>query len=128
MPHGTLIPGLRLYGTASRASGTIDGVTYLARDAGASGNDISVAVAAGGPAGRALSVGVSGKAITITPATDGAGAITTTRAQARDAINADAAASALVTANGGDATLVAATAATNLTGGVSRTLGRTFRV
>ena len=99
------------------------GITYTAKAEGTGGNSITITIVAGGPANRALSVSVSGNAITVTPATDAGGVITTTKAGVTTAVNGNAPASALVTASGGDATAVAALAATNLSGGSAYVVG-----
>jgi hypothetical protein len=63
------------------------------------GNDVTFEVVDPGTANSALGVSVSGRDITVSAATNGAGALTSTAAQIVAAINADPAASALVTAN-----------------------------
>lgn len=96
-------------------------VEIVADAAGAAGNTIEVAFA--GPDGntQALSVSVAGRVITVSLATDGGGAITSTAAQVIAAINTDTEAGALVTAangDGGDGTgTVAAFAQAPLAGG-----------
>jgi hypothetical protein len=62
------------------------------------GNGIQVTIAPAAGPDQALSVSVSGTTITVTPATDASGAITSTAAQVVAAINADPAASQLVQA------------------------------
>ncbi|WP_067177129.1 M14 family zinc carboxypeptidase [Microtetraspora niveoalba] len=83
------------------------------------GNDVSVAVTKPDATSSPLGVSVTGKAIAVSLATDASGAAASTARQVVDAINGDAAASALVTAatyrgNAG-AGLVAAAPATRLT-------------
>lgn len=74
-----------------------------------------------------LSVSVSGSDITVNVATDGSGNPTSTATQAMNAINGNAAASALVTAalaTGNDGTgVVAALAFTSLSGGQDYVIG-----
>lgn len=118
------VPGrFRAVGFHNKATLTNQGITYTAKNKGTGGNSISITIAAGGPLNRALSVSVTGNAITVTPATGGTGAITSTQAQVRDAVNANTAASALVEATGGGATLITALAATNLSGGTAYVVG-----
>ena len=102
-------------------TGVNNDLTYTAKNEGFAGNSITVQYVAGGPVNRALSVSVSGNAITVTPATDGAGVINSTATAVRNAVNANTAAAALVTAadaagNKG-AGVVGTMAATPLTGG-----------
>ena len=63
------------------------------------GNDISLQTSDPGAPNQPLSVTVTGNAIVVSLATDGAGALTSTAAQVVAAINASSAASALVTAS-----------------------------
>ena len=81
------------------------------------GNNLSASIVDNG-ADKPLEVSVSGNAITVQAATDAEGAITSTAAQVVDAINASAAASALVTASTyrttAGAGVVAATASSTL--------------
>jgi len=62
------------------------------------GNGIVVSIAEPGGADQPLSISVEGNAITVHPATDASGAVTSTAAQVVAAINADPAAGQLVTA------------------------------
>jgi hypothetical protein len=82
------------------------------------GNSLTASISAPAGDGQALAVSVSGTAITITPATDGTGKVTSTAAQVVDAINASSAAAALVTADkyntNAGAGVVAPTATTKL--------------
>ena len=103
---------------ATFGTGTSE-VVVTADAAGAAGNNISVALVDPSANNQTLSVSVVGQAITASLATGAAGAITTTAAQLTAAINANAAASALVTATGAGVGIVAAAAATNLTGGAT---------
>lgn len=86
------------------------------------GNDITVRYVNPGTPSAALSVDVTGSAITVNLATDGASAITTTAGQIITAIAADEDAAALVVATNAAANdgtgIVIAMAATALTGGV----------
>jgi len=101
--------------------GSNNALTYTARDAGFAGNGISVQLK--DPAGnsQALSVTVNGNDIVVNLETNGGGAITSTATLVAAAIAASAAANSLVSvANKGassGAGVVAAVAATNLTGG-----------
>lgn len=97
------------------AAGT-DRITWTARAAGSAGNGISIALAASGT-DTPLSVEVSGQAITVNLATDGAGDPVSTADQVAAAVNADAAASSLVQASTTDGGVVQPAAAANLTGG-----------
>ncbi|MFD1827588.1 M14 family zinc carboxypeptidase [Mumia zhuanghuii] len=86
------------------------------------GNGITVAVKHPATPDQPLTVSVSDKAITVTSATDSGGTATSTAAQVAAALNADASASALVSAytyrgNIGDG-IVPATGATTLTDGL----------
>lgn len=96
-------------------------VTLTAVTPGANGNDISVTYV--DPAGnnQELAVSVTGQAITVSLATGPGGAITSTAAQVKAAINAHAAASALVTAEdeGVGSGIVNAKAVENLSGGTN---------
>jgi phage tail sheath protein FI len=83
--------------TAARTLGTGDaGLTLTAQAAGAAGNLIRVALRDPAAAGQTLAVAVDGTAITVTLATDGSGAITSTAEDVKLAIEADAAAAALI--------------------------------
>ncbi|MFC6150648.1 MULTISPECIES: M14 family zinc carboxypeptidase [Mumia] len=86
------------------------------------GNGITVTVVHPTAADQALSVAVAGKAITVTSATDSAGAATSTAAQVAAAVNAHPEASALVNVytyrGDAGAGVVPATAATTLTDGL----------
>ncbi|WP_262852876.1 M14 family zinc carboxypeptidase [Mumia quercus] len=86
------------------------------------GNGITVTVVHPTAADQPLTVSVSGKAITVSSATDASGAATSTAAQVVAALNADPTAGALVSAytyrgNAGDG-VVPATATTTLTDGL----------
>lgn len=94
-------------------------ITFFSRLPGAEGNDISVAYV--DPAGnnQALAVSVTGTDIVVSLATDGAGAITSTKTLIAAAVNAHATASTLVDAvvTGTGADVATAMAATDLAGG-----------
>lgn len=84
----------------------------------ATANPISVTFADPGAASSALSVSVTGNAITVNLATDSGSAITSTANQVRDAIRAHAAANALVNVHATEGTgdgVLAAAASANLT-------------
>lgn len=112
-------------------TGLNNDLTYTADTAGAAGNDITVAYVNPGTASAALAVTVTGSAISVSLATDASSVITSTAALVRDAVNAHATASTLVTAanaTGNDGTgVVTALAATNLTGGVDLSLTYTVK-
>jgi hypothetical protein len=104
------------YDTGSSATlttalaGDNDDLTYTADARGTNGNNVRVTYVAAGVS-TPLSVSVAGNDITVNLATDAGGAATSTAAQVRDAVNADAGASALVTAanaTGNDGTGVVA--------------------
>lgn len=104
-------------------AGANNDMTYTADTAGSGGNAITVRYVDPGAISQTILVVVVGSAITVNLATDGAGAITSTAAQVKTAVDALPAAAALVNvANaGGDsgAGVVTALAATPLAGGVS---------
>lgn len=84
---------------ASLATGSIpsnNALTWAAKLYGALGNDISVHLKDPGANNATLSIAVSGKAIVASLATGSTGAITTTAAQLKTAIEANTAANALV--------------------------------
>ena len=95
-------------------------ILFTANAQGTTGNLIRIAVVVAG-ANTSLTVGVSGNDITINSATNGSSVATTTATQALAAVNASAAASALVTASlpsgSSGAGVVTAQALTYLTGG-----------
>lgn len=98
------------------------GVTLTSKLAGAEGNSITLALVNPGTASAALGVTVTGTAIVVSLATSAGSAVTTTAAQLIAAINASADAFALVAAaavsGSTGAGVVAALAATALSGGV----------
>lgn len=123
------------FGAKTRASrttalaGANNDLTFTAtfEQRGVVGNAITITYV--DPPGNnvALSVAVAGTAITVTLATDGVSAVTSTAAQVRDAVNAHAGASALVTAaNAGTDNgtgVVTAVGPLALTGGTDWTIG-----
>ncbi|SCF33849.1 Chitobiase/beta-hexosaminidase C-terminal domain-containing protein [Micromonospora viridifaciens] len=103
------------FGTASAS------IVYVTSKAYGSegGNDLTMALVNPGAANAPLTVGVAGKAVTVSLATNGSGAITSTAAQVVAAINGNADAAKLLTAstyrgNAGSG-VVAAAAVTKLT-------------
>ena len=101
-------------------AGDNNDLTYTADASGPTGNNIRVTYVVAG-IDTPLSVSVAGNDISVNIATDAGGVATSTAAQVRDAVNADAGASALVTAAnaiGGDGTgVVEAMPLTNLASG-----------
>lgn len=97
-------------------------LTFTSKLTGVLGNNISLKLVKPNANSAALSVSVIGQAITVNLATSNVGAITTTAAQLKTAIEANAAANALVTiANTGGSTGASAVTAlptTFLTGGL----------
>jgi hypothetical protein len=107
------------YRRAAQAQfGTVAASTFYVTSRGfgsEDGNDISVALVKPDAASSPLSVSVSGKDVVVSLGTDGSAAISSTARQVVDALNGDAAASALLTAsayrgNAGDGPVVAAPA------------------
>lgn len=109
--------------TGTRATLTVGNIKYTALQGGTDGNSITVTVV--DPAGNnaALSVGVVGTDITVNLATDGASAPTSTGAQVLAALQASAAAMALVEVEGTGtmSTVQAAAAQASLAGGTNGT-------
>lgn len=117
------------YGPAAKASVVIGdaaaktAIQYTAKKTGAKGNNISIEYVDPGQASQALSVTVNGTKITVSLATDGAGAITSTAADVVAAVNGDTDAAALVAAalygDGNDGSgVLDAVAETSLSGGL----------
>lgn len=77
-------------------TGDDNGLTFTARAYGTPGNSISVRYIDPGAASQSLSVSVAGPAITVSLATNGGSSITSTAAQVKAAIEANADATALV--------------------------------
>lgn len=128
---GWTIGGSSIAATLTTAlTGANNDMVFTADTAGSGGNAITVAYVDPAAISQSLGVVVAGSAITVNLATDGAGAITSTAAQVKTAIDASGPAAALVNvANaGGDtgAGVVTAMAAAALSGGV--TLSFTFSV
>lgn len=110
---------------SSLATGVVasnNALTWTSKLVGVKGDDISILLRDPSANSAALSISVSGKAITVNLATSAGGAITTTASALKTAIEANAAANDLVgLANTGASTgasAVAAVAATFLAGGV----------
>jgi hypothetical protein len=103
------------FGTAPDKSA----VTLTSVDDGVTANEISFEIAAPAGAGQSLSITVTDKAISVTPATDGNSDITTTAKALVTAINADTNAKALILAANDDVGtgVVKALSATKLSGG-----------
>jgi hypothetical protein len=104
-------------------TGTNNDLVFAAKATGPGGNGISVRYVNPNANSAALGVTVATNAITVNLATDSEGAITSTAAQIKTAIEASTPANALVSvanaaANNGSG-VVTALAATNLSGGVS---------
>lgn len=97
------------------------GLIITAKSAGVAGNAISITLRNPAANSAALSVVVTGSAIVVNLATSVAGAVTTTAAQVKTAIEGNAQAHALVAvsfpAGGGGTGVVAPVAATRLAGG-----------
>lgn len=115
---------------AARLTTVIGGnadLTFTAVASGAGGNAITVEYVDPGAANSPLAVSVSGSAISVQLATDGGSVITSTASQVMAAVNANAAAAALVAvtlATGSDGTgIVAPLAPTALVGGQSSAYG-----
>ena len=102
-------------------TGVNNDLTFLAKTAGAAGNDITVALVDPSANDQDLAVTVTDSAIEVSLATGPAGAITSTARDVRDAVNTDSEAAALVAASlapGNDGSgVVTALAAANLAGG-----------
>lgn len=104
--------------TTNMTAATSD-ITLTAKVAGSAGNSINVTYVDPGAADQPLTVSVNVKTITVSLATNGAGAITSTAALVKAAINAHAEAAALVTAEdeGTGTGIVNAVVNANLAGG-----------
>lgn len=107
-------------------TGTNNDLTYTAKTEGTAGNATTVRYVVAG-ASTPLTVSVTGQAITVNVATNSGSTATSTAAQVRTAVLGSVPAAALVdveNASGNDGTgVVTALAATNLSGGMSSTLG-----
>lgn len=108
------------YASFSTTFGSNKDLTFTAKDAGAEGSQASIRYVVAGVS-TPLSVTVSGRAVTVNVATDGASAATSTANQVLAAVNASPAASAVLTAalatGSSGVGVVAALSATNLAGG-----------
>lgn len=113
---------------AAAATADVGGVTFTAKQAGLAGNSITVEFV--DPAGndKALSVAVSGNAITVNLGTDGTGGITSTVDGIVAAINGSAEASALVSAGGTGSTPVSAVGSTSLANGTDAVADATVKI
>ncbi|GAB3060932.1 M14 family zinc carboxypeptidase [Intrasporangium mesophilum] len=103
------------FGTATASTFYVTSKAYGSEG----GNDLSIALVNPGAASSPLSVSVTGKAVTVTLATNGSGALSSTAAQVVSAINANPSANALMVAStyrgNAGAGVVAAAASTRLT-------------
>jgi len=110
-------------GVAATLTSTGGDVRVTALEAGTAGNSITLTVVDGAGNNIALSVSVTGTAITVNLATDGSSAPTSTAAQVIAAINANADAAALVIADlvGTASDVQAAMSVTSLAGGTAET-------
>lgn len=111
---------------ARNPAGDDNALTFTAVGYGTDGNNITIAYTNPGAASQAIAVSVIDRAITVSLATNGGSAITSTAAQVKAAIEANAVAAALVTCavNTGDtgsaddgSGVVTALAAAAMTGG-----------
>lgn len=109
---------ITLTSNGARATLVNQAITYSAVAFGAAGNAVTIALLDPGLPSQALSVTVSGSAISVHLATDGGSLITSTATDVVAAIQASAAASALVTVSGSGLTALVALAATHLAGGL----------
>lgn len=107
---------------STRATLLNQGITYTAVRPGTVGNAITIALINPALPSQSLSISVVNSAISISLATDGGSAITTTATQLVAALGANAAASALVTASGAGAIALSALAATALSTGTNGTI------
>lgn len=107
----------------TRATLTVGNIVYTARNGGTAGNSVTITVVDSASNNVALSIGVASSAITVNLATDGASAPTSTGAQVLAALQASAAAMALVTVAGTGtmSTVQAAATVANLAGGAAAT-------
>lgn len=92
-------------------------LTFTADTAGVAGNQISVRLRNPGAASQALSVSLSGTAITVNLATDSSGVITSTAALIKTALDANAGIAALVNVTSGGSGVVKSQPTTLLSGG-----------
>lgn len=117
-----LIAQIKSYDVKATATASLTNQTivYTANNAGRAGNAITIELV--DPAGndQALSISVVGTAISVSLATGGAGAITTTRAQLVAALMANSSVTNLITVSGSGASAMTAISATPLAGGANR--------
>jgi hypothetical protein len=109
---------------ATRATLTLQTLTFTAKAFGVLGNGVTVAYVDSASNNVPLSIAVVGSAITVNLATDGASAPTSTGDQVKAALEASPDAMNLlssVVVSGNGATVITAAAATNLTGGTTQT-------
>lgn len=120
-PDVTVTPGTTA--AAALTTGVVasdNAIVWTAVQAGTPGNDVVIRLVDPAANSQALAVSVAGSVITVSLATDGAGAITSTADLVTAAIAADANAAALVTAadaSGSDGSGVVAAVYGKLTGG-----------
>ena len=124
----TVLGGYRVAGSLTTAlAGSNNDLVFTGTQGNASDNDVSITYVVAGNS-TPLSVTTSGKDITVNVATNGGGTATSTAAQVTTAIRANLVANSLVTianAASNDGTgVVTALAKTNLTSGVSYTIGQ----
>lgn len=117
-----LIAQIKSYDVKATATASLtnQAVTYRANVSGRGGNAITVALV--DPAGNSqpLSISVVGSAISVSLATDGGGAITTTATQLVAALAANSSVTNLVSVSGSGASALTALSATPLAGGANR--------
>lgn len=94
-------------------------LTFAAKTAGALGNELSVAVVKPSTASQTLAVALSGKAVTITLATDATGAATSTADSIKTALDANTGIAALVSTTSGGTGVVSPTVRKYLSGGAA---------
>jgi len=114
----TMVPDRRgAFATLTTGTASTNRITWRARNAGTIGNSVTVALVKSGN-NTPLSVSVTNQAITVNLATDASGNQVSTCAQVVSAVNGNTSASALVIATAVDAGVVAAVAASALSGGL----------
>lgn len=109
-------------GSATPATGDLQGVSFTAVTAGTVGNSIEIEFVNPESNGASLSVSVSENKITVNLATNDSGDITSTASEIVSAINGDGNAKALVTASGTGSEAVS-TGSVTLTGGADASTG-----
>jgi hypothetical protein len=119
LPNTRILLAKRAKFTTTLVTNANDQITFTAKELGDSGNSITVCYLNPNGNNQPLSVSVTGKAITVSLATNGSGTITSTATLIKQAISANTSASALVWADlvGDGSGVVNAFAATALTGG-----------